>query len=76
LQQTVGVDYVGKNVRYKTHLYRLQLWDTAGQEKFRSLIPAYIRGTHCAVFVYDVSNQKSFEKIQEWHDLFKTNEPA
>ena len=44
-------------------MYRLQLWDTAGQEKFRSLIPAYLRDAHCAVFVYDVTNPESFAHI-------------
>lgn len=61
---------MSKNVHYKGHLYKLMLWDTAGQEKYRSLIPAYLKDAHCAVFVYDVTNLKSFEGLQNWIDLF------
>jgi len=46
-----------KNVFFEGVVYRLQLWDTAGQEKFKSLVPNYIRDAHCAVFVYDVSRK-------------------
>jgi Ras-related protein Rab-6A len=63
LKETIGIDFMSKNVHYNGHLYRLLLWDTAGQEKFRSLIPAYLRDAHCAVFVYDVAERKSFEGI-------------
>merc|ERR1711881_543120 len=47
---------------------RLQLWDTAGQERFRSLIPSYIRDSSVAIVVYDITNRKSFENVQKWHD--------
>lgn len=45
---------------------RLQLWDTAGQERFRSLIPSYIRDSHVAVVVYDITSKKSFELVDKW----------
>jgi Ras-related protein Rab-6A len=51
-------------------MFRLLLWDTAGQEKFRSLIPAYLRDAHCAVFVYDVSRESSFKGLTEWIQIF------
>lgn len=63
MQHTVGIDFLAKNVTYNQHLYRLQLWDTAGQEKFRSLIPAYLRDAHCAVIVYDLTNLESFRNV-------------
>lgn len=50
---------MSKNIHYKQHMYRLLLWDTAGQEKFRSLVPAYLRDADCAVFVYDVTRQET-----------------
>jgi Ras-related protein Rab-6A len=62
-QDTVGIDFLSKNHHYNGHLYRLLLWDTAGQEKFRSLIPAYLRDAHCAVFVYDVTCSQSFSDL-------------
>lgn len=51
-------------------MYRLLLWDTAGQEKFRSLIPAYLRDASCAVFVYDVLRENSFDGLTEWIQMF------
>lgn len=45
---------------------RLQLWDTAGQERFRSLIPSYIRDSHVAVVVYDITSKKSFDLVNKW----------
>lgn len=45
---------------------RLQLWDTAGQERFRSLIPSYIRDSHVAVIVYDITSKKSFDLVDKW----------
>ncbi|XP_021728530.1 ras-related protein RABH1e-like isoform X2 [Chenopodium quinoa] len=44
---------------------RLQLWNTAGQERFRSLIPSYIRDSSVAVIVYDVSNLNRQVFIEE-----------
>ncbi len=56
IQGTVGIDFLSKNLLYKGHMYRLLLWDTAGQEKFKSLIPAYLKDAHCAVLVFDITN--------------------
>jgi len=70
-QETVGIDFLVKNVHFQDSVYRLQLWDTAGQEKFKSLVPNYIRDAHCAVFVYDITKKESFEGVDGWFDLFK-----
>ncbi|KAL3854583.1 hypothetical protein ACJMK2_013847 [Sinanodonta woodiana] len=43
-----------------------QIWDTAGQDKFRSLLPLYLRGVDGALLVYDVTNQESFKNILTW----------
>lgn len=70
LKETIGIDFLSKNIHHNGHLYRLLLWDTAGQEKFRSLIPAYLRDAHCAVFVYDVTAKKSYNDLEEWIKMF------
>lgn len=51
---------------------RLQLWDTAGQERFRTLIPSYIRDSHVAIVVYDISNRQSFKDAHVWIDEVRT----
>jgi small GTP-binding protein len=45
---------------------RLQVWDTAGQEKFRSMVPIYVRNSRAIVLVYDVANPDSFESLETW----------
>lgn len=52
---TIGMDFSTKVCCGCTDQYKLQLWDTAGQEKFRSIMPSYIRNSKIAVLVYDVT---------------------
>ena len=65
-QTTIGIDFVSKTVPVDDGTVRLQLWDTAGQERFRSLIPSYIRDSHVAVVVFDITNRESFESTSKW----------
>ena len=44
----------------------MQIWDTAGQEKYRSLTPMYYRNAHAAVLVFDVTNKESYESLEQW----------
>ena len=52
-------DIDGKKVLY-------QIWDTAGQEKYRGMAPMYFRGAHAALCVYSIIDRQSFEAIDEW----------
>ena len=65
-QTTIGIDFVSKTVPVDDGTVRLQLWDTAGQERFRSLIPSYIRDSHVAVVVFDITSRESFESTTKW----------
>jgi small GTP-binding protein len=65
-RSTIGVDFkvatldvAGKNVK-------LQLWDTAGQETFRTIVSSYYRGAHGVIFVYDVTAEQTFTSIERW----------
>jgi len=68
-EASIGVDFFSKTIKYKGKIIKLQIWDSAGQEKFRSLIPNYIRGSSLVFIVYDISNRKSFENLQSWIDF-------
>ena len=68
-EASIGVDFFSKTIKYKGKIIKLQIWDSAGQEKFRSLIPNYIRGSSLVFVVYDISNRKSFENLQSWVDF-------
>ena len=69
---TVGIDFLVKTVNFEDRTLRLMLWDTAGQERFRSLSPAYIRDSHVAVVVYDVTNAVSFDGVSSWIELIRS----
>ena len=55
IQPTVGIDFLSRNITLNQRTFRLQLWDTAGQEKYKSLVPAYLRDANAAILVYEPS---------------------
>ncbi|XP_019188023.1 PREDICTED: probable purine permease 11 isoform X2 [Ipomoea nil] len=65
-EATIGIDFLSKKVYLEDHEVRLQIWDTAGIERFKSLIPSYIRDSDCSVIVYDVANRQSFLNTSKW----------
>ena len=65
---TVGVEFGAKNIEVNNNIYRIQIWDTAGQENFRSIARAYYKNSVCACIVYDITNRSSFQSIQSWID--------
>ena len=70
-KNTVGIDF--KNIKLKIdeeNIY-LQLWDTAGQEKYRSMTTSYYRGVNIIIIVFDVTNKISFEHVKDWIDNTK-----
>jgi Ras-related protein Rab-6A len=76
-QPTVGIDFFAKVVTVGDAPIRLQLWDTAGQEKFHSLIPTYIRTSSVALLVYDITNRQTFDDLKQWHKMvLDTSAPA
>ena len=68
-EASIGVDFFSKTIKYKGKTIKLQIWDSAGQEKFRSLIPNYIRGSSLVFIVYDITSKKSFDNLQTWIDF-------
>ena len=65
-QATIGLDFHSKNVSINNVPVRLLLYDTAGQEKFKSLIPMYIRDANIILVVYDITNKDSFIHTEHW----------
>ena len=65
-QATIGLDFQSKNVSIHDQDVRLILYDTAGQEKFRSLIPMYTREANIIILVYDITRKDSFLHIPSW----------
>ena len=63
---TIGVDFFTKTIYYNENIFKIQLWDSAGQEKYRSLIPSYLRGASIIFLVYDLTWRESFDAIKSW----------
>ena len=73
-QPTVGVDYKQKTVNIEGKRIKLQIWDTAGSERYRSIATQHYRGSHGVVLLYDTTNKSSFENIQDvWMEEVKRN---
>lgn len=64
---TLGVDFLLKEVNFKENKYKLQIWDTAGQEKFECIVNSYIRDINACILVFDVNCMKSFNRVRKWY---------
>jgi small GTP-binding protein len=74
---TVGCHCSEIHVGANGHNVTLQVWDTAGQEMYRALVPVYLRGARAALLVYDVTDRESFHSLGDWLDiLIGAGEPA
>ena len=63
---TIGVDFKIRTIEIRGKSIKLQIWDTAGEEKFRTVTASYYRGAHGIIVVYDVTDQTSFTNVKQW----------
>merc|ERR1712137_95325 len=63
---TIGVDFKIKSLTQEGRVTKLHLWDTTGNERFRSITTAYYRAAHGIVICFDTTNATSFERVREW----------
>jgi small GTP-binding protein len=68
---TYSSTFLTKIFDYKGKKYNINIWDTVGQEKFRSLTKIFIKGTKICLFVYDITNQHSFDELSFWLEQAK-----
>lgn len=67
----ISVDFRTKTLRRADKKVKLQIWDIAGQERFRTAVASYYRGASGVILVYDVSNRESFQNIGYWYAEMK-----
>ena len=65
---------MSKNIRFRGQNTKIQIWDSAGQEKYKGLIPSYIRNSSLVFLVYDVSRKESFDNIINWINFVRNIE--
>lgn len=73
---TVGVAFTAHIVKHNNKIISLDLWDTAGQEIYRSLAPIYFRGTMYCILVFDLSRCSTFKKITSWKTACSNANPS
>ncbi len=71
---SIGIDFMSKNIRFRGQNIKIQIWDSAGQEKYKGLIPSYVRNSSIVFIVYDVSNRSSFDNVSNWISFVKNIE--
>jgi Ras-related protein Rab-6A len=73
-EPSIGVDFMSKNILFRGQNIKLQMWDTAGQEKYKGLIPSYVRNSSIVFVIFDVSTKTSFDNIPNWINFIRTIE--
>ncbi|MHA1684191.1 MAG: Rab family GTPase [Promethearchaeota archaeon] len=74
VKSTIGVGfsvkdvYLGQNTKI-----RLQIWDFAGEKRFRSLLPKFCIGASGCLLLFDVTRPETFHAVEDWFDIIKTN---
>lgn len=72
---TVGMEFFSKRISVNDIMIKLQIWDTAGQETFKSIVRNFYKGSHAVFLVYSITDRKSFQDIEEWLGEARENAP-
>ena len=70
---TIGIEFGSKNLNLNNKIIKLQIWDTAGQEKYRSITLTYCKGANGFFIIYDITKKQTFDNIEIWINLIKEN---
>jgi Ras-related protein Rab-1A len=72
---TIGLEFRIKTIELGSTVFKVQLWDTAGGERFRNAPPAYYRGAQGIFVVYDVTNRASFMDVPRLLSVIRLHAP-
>ena len=73
---TVSESYLEKIIDINGTTINLEIWDTAGEERFRTLVRNYFKGSHAAILIYDISKRTTFDELKQyWYKEIKENCP-
>ncbi|MHA1671380.1 MAG: GTP-binding protein [Promethearchaeota archaeon] len=70
---TIGTDLASWNIEKNNLEIKLQIWDFAGEKRFRFFLPNYSRGAYGCLLCYDITRYTSFQNLQEWYDIVQDN---
>ena len=73
VKPTIGASFLPKSTSVEDTNYDLAIWDTAGQEVYRTLTPMYYRDAQMAMIIFDVTQEQSLDTISEWFDKVRSH---
>ena len=74
---TIGSDKIMKEIEIEGKILNLEIWDTVGQEQYSAVNKIFIKNAQIALIVYDITNRKSFENLNNWYNLiFEINKDS
>jgi Ras-related protein Rab-1A len=68
---TIGVDFKIKTMGFRDKTVKFQIWDTAGQDRFRTITASYYRGSNAVILCYDITDKNTFQNINKWLEEVK-----
>ena len=70
LKMTIGTDLSIKDIEIDDQLVRLQIWDFAGEERYKILFPSFVKGAQGGIFMFDLARYNSLKNIDSWLSIF------
>jgi small GTP-binding protein len=74
LRLTIGVDFYNKTIEHRNKKVKLQIWDFAGERRFRFLLPKYCKGTNSVFFLYDITKPITLDHLTDWINIIRKSE--
>ena len=71
IKMTIGADFSVKNVEIEGKKVTLRIWDFAGEERFRVLLPSFAKGAEGGIFMYDITRYSTLKNIRDWLSIFE-----
>ena len=68
-KSTISNTFVTKNIKIDNKQYNIDLWDTAGQEKYYNITKIFFKGSQIIIFVYDITAKQSYDGLQKWIEM-------
>lgn len=72
---TIGVDFKVKTINVDGLKIKMQIWDTAGQQRFKTMTETYYKGAAGVVLVYSITDRKTFNNIESWLKQINESQP-
>jgi len=73
LKMTIGADFYVKEIETEGKKVVLRIWDFAGEQRFKVLLPSFAKGADGGIFMYDITRYTSIKNVTDWLSIFEKN---